>query len=47
MMEFIEASDGKRNYTRFTEGYYKLLFDWIKGRLNPPHGNAKFETSSK
>jgi hypothetical protein len=26
------------------DGYYKLMFEWIKGRHNPPYGNAKFET---
>lgn len=43
-MEFTEASDGKRSYTRFTDGYYRLLFDWIKGRRNPPYGKAKFDS---
>ena len=44
MMEFVEEPDGKRRYFRFADGYYKLMFDWIKGRHNPPYGNAKFET---
>ena len=43
-MEFTEGNDGKRSYMRFTEGYYRLLFDWIKNRRNPPYGNAKFES---
>lgn len=44
-MEFVEAADGRRSYTRFTEGYYKLLFDWIRQRRNPPYGKAKFESA--
>jgi pimeloyl-ACP methyl ester carboxylesterase len=44
-MEFTEAPNGTRSFTRFAEGYYRLLFDWIKQRRNPPYGKAKFENS--
>lgn len=44
MMEFVEEPDGRRRYFRYADGYYKLMIDWIKGRLSPPYGNAKFET---
>lgn len=43
-MEFTEAPDATRSVTRFAEGYYRLLFDWIKQRRNPPYGKAKFES---
>ena len=46
-MEFTEAADGKRSYTRFAEGYYRLLFDWIKGRRDPPYGKASFISPAK
>jgi pimeloyl-ACP methyl ester carboxylesterase len=39
-MEFTEAADGRRSYTRFSEGYYPLIVDWVKGVLSPPYGNA-------
>ena len=44
MMEFIESPDGKRRNFRFTDGYYRLMIDWIKGLLTPPYGKARFET---
>lgn len=47
VIEFNKAPDGKRTYTRFANGYYRLIVDWIKGRLAPPYGRAKFESTTK
>jgi uncharacterized protein len=41
MLEFVEAADGSRRYTRVTEGYYRLLGDWIKGGAAGPYGRAE------
>jgi pimeloyl-ACP methyl ester carboxylesterase len=41
MWEFIQSPDGTRTRTRITEGYQKLIGDWINGRLAPPYGRAK------
>jgi hypothetical protein len=40
MFEFTESADGQRRYTRATEGYYRLLGDWIHARLTPPYGRG-------
>jgi pimeloyl-ACP methyl ester carboxylesterase len=32
MYEFTELPDGTRTHTRVTDGYFKLLGDWIIGR---------------
>ena len=41
MIEFTEAGDGTRAYTRVTEGYFRLLSDWIKGRAKGSYGRAR------
>jgi pimeloyl-ACP methyl ester carboxylesterase len=41
MVEFTKAPDGSRKVTRVTEGYFRLLADWIKGRLGGPYGRAR------
>ena len=41
MVEFAQAADGTRTYTRVTDGYFRLLGDWIKGRLNGSYGRAR------
>ena len=41
MVEFTEAADGTRNYTRVTDGYFRLLGDWIKGSPGGPYGRAR------
>ena len=33
MVEFTETADGSRSYTRVTEGYFRLIADWINGAL--------------
>ncbi len=41
MVEFIEAPDGSRHYTHFTEGYFRLITDYMKGDFSPPYGRAE------
>ena len=41
MVEFTEAADGTRSYGRITEGYFRLLADWIKGKTSGPYGQAR------
>jgi pimeloyl-ACP methyl ester carboxylesterase len=38
--EFTQSADGKRSNTRFSEGHYRLITDWINGQLSPPYGAA-------
>jgi len=47
MWEFKENSDGQRTYTRVTDGYFRLLGDWIRGEENGPygHGRLRFGTA--
>jgi len=42
MGEFTQAADGERTTTRITDGYYRLLGDWIKGQTRPPYGRGEF-----
>jgi len=42
MYEFTQASDGTRTSTRVTDGYYRLLADWIKRETHPPYGAAQW-----
>jgi hypothetical protein len=44
MYEFTQAADGTRTSTRVTDGYYRLLADWIKGETHPPYGAAGWLT---
>ena len=41
MMEFVTKADGSRTMTRITDGYLKLVGDWIKGRVAGPYGRAQ------
>jgi pimeloyl-ACP methyl ester carboxylesterase len=41
IIEFTEAPDGTRTYTRFADGYFRLLADWIKGAVAGPYGRAR------
>ena len=41
MVEFTEAGDGSRSYTRITEGYFRLLADWIKQSPAGSYGHAR------
>ena len=40
MMEFVANPDGSRKVTRITDGYLRLLGDWIKGRVAGKYGRA-------
>lgn len=41
MVEFTVAPDGSRQITRITDGYLKLLGDWIRGINTPPYGRGE------
>jgi pimeloyl-ACP methyl ester carboxylesterase len=41
MTEFVTNADGARTVTRITDGYLRLLGDWIKGRVAGPYGRAQ------
>lgn len=44
MFEFTTAADGSRNVTRITDGYLKLLGDWIKDNARGAYGRAEHLT---
>ncbi len=46
MFEFTTDADGERHSTRITEGYLKLLGDWIKGDVSDAYGRAEHLTGS-
>ncbi|WP_338426208.1 alpha/beta hydrolase family protein [Sphingopyxis kveilinensis] len=46
MIEFTTGPDGKRSYTRITDGYLTLLGDWMKGAARGPYGRAEKLTTS-
>ncbi|SEH19599.1 hypothetical protein SAMN05428974_3524 [Sphingopyxis sp. YR583] len=41
MFEFTTNADGSRSATRITDGYLKLLGDWIKGNARGAYGRAE------
>ncbi|MBL8302875.1 MAG: alpha/beta hydrolase [Ideonella sp.] len=41
MVEFTTGADGTRQATRITDGYLRLLGDWIHGRMRGPYGRAE------
>ena len=41
MFEFTTNADGSRSITRITDGYLKLLGDWIKGDTHGAYGRAQ------
>ncbi|MES2055006.1 MAG: alpha/beta fold hydrolase [Pseudomonadota bacterium] len=41
MVEFTILPDGSRKSTRITDGYLRLLGDWIKGVPDGPYGRAQ------
>ncbi|MGH6651881.1 MAG: alpha/beta hydrolase family protein [Sphingopyxis sp.] len=45
MFEFTTAADGERSVTRITDGYLKLLGDWVKGDVRGPYGRAEHLTA--
>jgi pimeloyl-ACP methyl ester carboxylesterase len=46
MFEYRTNADGSRSGTRITDGYLKLLGDWIKGTARGPYGRAEHLTKS-
>lgn len=42
MVEFTQDAKGERTSTRVTDGYFRLLGDWIKGTTRPPYGRGEF-----
>jgi len=41
MYEFTEDADGTRHVTRITDGYFRLLGDWIAGDLKAGYGRGE------
>jgi uncharacterized protein len=41
MLEFVANPDGSRTMTRITDGYLRLVGDWIQGRVAGPYGRAQ------
>ncbi|HKS53763.1 MAG TPA: alpha/beta hydrolase [Steroidobacteraceae bacterium] len=41
MMEFVANPDGSRKVTRITDGYLRLLGDWIKGHVASTYGRGR------
>ncbi|QNK00763.1 alpha/beta fold hydrolase [Dyella telluris] len=41
MYEFVQDKDGTRHVTRITDGYFRLLADWIRQQDNPPYGTGE------
>lgn len=46
MFEYRTNADGSRSGTRITDGYLKLLGDWVKGTARGPYGRAEHLTKS-
>jgi pimeloyl-ACP methyl ester carboxylesterase len=42
MYEFEQAPNGERRVSRITEGYFRLLADWVKQSLQEPYGRAQW-----
>lgn len=41
MYEFVQDADGTRHVTRITDGYFRLLADWITQQDRPPYGAGR------
>lgn len=41
MVEFTVDPDGSRRVTRITDGYLRLLGDWIRGEVRGPYGRGE------
>lgn len=41
IVEFVQAADGSRSVTRIADGYFRLVADWIKGKVSGPYGRAR------
>jgi len=44
MWEYTTDASGERQVTRITDGYLKLLGDWVKGSARGPYGRAEHLT---
>jgi len=40
ILEFVEAADGTRTVTRYADGYFRMLADWVNQARRPPYGRA-------
>ena len=40
MLEYTEAKDGTRKHARIAPGFYDLMADWVKGKLDGNYGKA-------
>jgi len=47
MFEFSTAADGERSVTRITDGYLKLLGDWVKGDVRDAYGRGQKLTAAR
>ena len=47
MYEFVEKPDGSRSNTRVTDGYFKLIGDWIIGRTDSHYGRSRYLSGKK
>lgn len=45
MVEFERLADGSRRYTQFTEGYFRLIADFMRDIRSPPYGRADIRTA--
>ena len=43
IVEFTTAPDGSRTPTRFADGFFRLMGDWMRCRYHPPYGTASFD----
>jgi hypothetical protein len=41
MYEFVQKPNGSRQNTRITDGYFRLLSDWIRQQDKPPYGSGQ------
>ncbi|WP_430389290.1 alpha/beta hydrolase family protein [Dyella sp. 20L07] len=41
MYEFVQDADGTRHNTRITDGYFRLLADWIRQQDRSPYGRGE------
>lgn len=41
MVEFVQKPDGSRTYGRITDGYIRLVADWIKAEMRGAYGRAQ------
>jgi pimeloyl-ACP methyl ester carboxylesterase len=39
--EFVQSAEGNRTVTRISDGYFRLVSDWIKGKVTGPYGKAR------